>query len=54
VERRFILPILEQSWVSRGIQGVPAVIFEDKYLLSGAQGVENFTAAIQQVQAEMA
>lgn len=42
----------EQLWLSRGIQGVPAVILENKYLLSGAQGVQNFTAAIQQVQSE--
>jgi len=39
-------------WLSRGIQSVPAVILENKYLLSGAQGVENFTAAIQQVMSE--
>ena len=44
----------EQLWVSRGIQGVPAVILEQKYLLSGAQGVENFSAAIRQVAAETA
>lgn len=44
----------EQLWVSRGIQGVPAVILAEKYLLSGAQGVENFSAAIRQVQAEVA
>jgi len=44
----------EKLWVSRGIQGVPAVILAEKYLLSGAQGVENFAAALQQVEAESA
>ncbi|ASJ75533.1 DsbA family oxidoreductase [Granulosicoccus antarcticus] len=44
----------EQLWVSRGIQGVPAVILGEKYLLSGAQGVENFSAALKQVESETA
>lgn len=44
----------EQLWLSRGIQGVPAVILAEKYLLSGAQGIENFSAALRQVQAETA
>jgi len=44
----------EKLWVSRGIHGVPAVILDEKYLLSGAQGVENFSAALKQVEAESA
>ena len=44
----------EQLWLSRGIQGVPAVILAEKYLLSGAQGKDNFSAAIRQVEAETA
>lgn len=44
----------EKLWISRGIQGVPAVILDEKYLLSGAQGVENFSAALKQVEAESA
>lgn len=43
----------EQLWTSRGIQGVPAVILNNKYLLSGAQGVDNFQAALVQVNQEM-
>ncbi len=39
----------EQSWVSRGIQGVPAVILNGKYLVSGAQGVDNFSSILKQV-----
>lgn len=38
----------EHLWLARGIQGVPAVIFEKRYLLSGAQGVENYAAALRQ------
>ncbi len=36
----------EQFWTSRGIQGVPAIIFKEKYLLSGAQGVENYRSIL--------
>ncbi len=39
----------ESLWISRGIQGVPAMIFEEKYLVSGAQGVENYTAVLKQL-----
>lgn len=44
----------ESLWTSRGISGVPAVIINDKYLLSGAQGADNFAAAIKQIQSEQA
>lgn len=32
----------------RGVQGVPAIIFNQRHLVSGAQGVENFTLILQQ------
>ena len=38
----------EQHWQQQGIQSVPAVIFNERYLVSGAQGVENFTNILQQ------
>lgn len=44
----------EQLWVARGIHGVPAVIFEERYLLSGAQGAENFASALKQIVAQRA
>jgi len=44
----------EQLWVSRGIQGVPAVILNQRYLVSGAQGVDNFSAIVKQVSEEQA
>ena len=37
---------LEQFWTSRGIQGVPAVVFEGKYLISGAQDASVFSDVI--------
>ncbi|TYC52204.1 DsbA family oxidoreductase [Rhodobacterales bacterium] len=41
----------EAFWVRNGIHGVPAVIFERKHLVSGAQGVENYAAIIRQIAA---
>ncbi len=41
----------EQHWVNQGIQGVPAVIFNRRHLVSGAQGVENFTSILNQLAA---
>ncbi len=41
----------EQHWISQGIQGVPAVIFNQRHLVSGAQGVENFTSILNQLAA---
>lgn len=42
----------EQLWTSRGITGVPAMIFNDKYLTTGAQGVENYLSVIEQIDQE--
>lgn len=33
---------LEQFWIKQGIQGVPAVVFNGRHLVTGAQGVENY------------
>jgi predicted DsbA family dithiol-disulfide isomerase len=38
-------------WTSRGIQGVPAMIFERQHLLSGAQGAKNYASALKQLKA---
>lgn len=40
---------VQNFWRSQGIQGVPAVIFDQKHLVSGAQGVENFTSILGQL-----
>ena len=39
----------EQHWQRQGIQSVPAVIFNEQHLVSGAQGVENFINVLNQL-----
>lgn len=41
----------ERTWLELGIQGVPAMIFDERYLLSGAQGVENYAKVLRELQA---
>ncbi|MGP4714815.1 MULTISPECIES: DsbA family oxidoreductase [unclassified Psychrobacter] len=43
----------EQHWQQQGIQSVPAVIFNERHLVNGAQGEESFTSILQQL-ADMA
>jgi predicted DsbA family dithiol-disulfide isomerase len=42
----------EQEYQAAGIQSVPAIIFNQRYLVSGGQPVESFEQAIQQILAE--
>ena len=44
----------EQLWRSRGIDAVPAIVIDDKYLISGGQPVEVFANALRQIAAEKA
>ena len=44
----------EQIWTTKGIQGVPAMIFNQKYLVTGAQGTENFVSILRQITEEVA
>jgi predicted DsbA family dithiol-disulfide isomerase len=39
----------EQFWINQGIQGVPAVVFNRRHLVSGAQGVDNFARILNQL-----
>ena len=39
----------EQSWISKGISGVPAMIFDQTHLVSGAQGTENYVAILRHI-----
>lgn len=39
----------EQFWTSRGIQGVPSMIFNQRHLVSGAQGIENYASILRQL-----
>lgn len=44
----------QKLWTERGITGVPAMVFNDKYLVTGAQGVENYLSVIEQIREESA
>lgn len=39
----------EAYWTQNGIHGVPAVIFERRHLITGAQGAENYASIIRQL-----
>ena len=41
-EKADIVRQKEQFWTSRGVTGVPAMIFQRQHLVSGAQGEENY------------
>lgn len=51
VDERFAEDVrrAQQQWRQQGIQSVPSVIFNQKHLVSGAQGVENFKNILQQL-----
>lgn len=42
----------QKLWTDRGITGVPGMVFNEKYLVSGAQGIENYKSVITQIQQE--
>ncbi|MEJ7934417.1 DsbA family oxidoreductase [Sphingobium sp. AN558] len=44
----------EALWRDRGIQSVPAIVIDEKYLISGGQPVETFEQALRQIAAEPA
>jgi predicted DsbA family dithiol-disulfide isomerase len=39
----------ERFWQQQGISGVPAVVFNRKHLVTGAQGEENYTSILSQL-----
>ena len=39
----------QRMWIERGIQGVPAMIFNQRYLLSGAQGIDRYSDVLTQL-----
>jgi len=51
VDQRFAPDVreIEQHWQRQGVQGVPAIVFNERHLVSGAQGVENFTSILKQL-----
>lgn len=42
----------EKVWLDEGIQGVPAMIFNNRHLITGAQGVENYSRVLQELTKE--
>jgi predicted DsbA family dithiol-disulfide isomerase len=44
----------EQLWQSRGINSVPAIVIEDRWLISGGQPPEAFEKALREIAAEVA
>ncbi len=44
----------EELWRSRGVNSVPAIVVDDKYLISGGQPPEVFEQALRQIAAEAA
>ena len=42
----------ENFWIKQGIRGVPAVVFERQHLVTGAQGVDNFTNILKRLTEE--
>ncbi|NOD63654.1 MULTISPECIES: DsbA family oxidoreductase [unclassified Ruegeria] len=44
----------QQFWTSRGISGVPSMVFGGKYLLTGAQGTETYAQVLQRCLSEAA
>lgn len=61
LDRNLVTEVMEQKqyqqelvnelskWQQQGISSVPSMVFEQKYLVTGAQGVENYKNVIQQL-----
>ena len=43
----------QSVWTSQGISGVPSIVFAGKYLVTGAQGVDNYVQILEKVVKEM-
>lgn len=50
-DQRFAADVrqVQTSWTRQGIRGVPAVVFDRKHLVTGAQGVEAYTNILTQL-----
>lgn len=42
----------QQFWTSRGVSGVPSMVFDGQYLLTGAQGAQTYAQMLQKVISE--
>ena len=41
----------QAQWAARGVHGVPAMVFDRKYMVSGAQGIDGYRAVLNRVAA---
>lgn len=41
----------EALWVSRGVGGVPTMVFSERYIIDGARGVETYASILDQLKA---
>jgi predicted DsbA family dithiol-disulfide isomerase len=50
-EQRFATAVEKekQHWQQQGIQSVPSMVFNERHLISGAQGIENYKSILQQL-----
>lgn len=53
-DRRFAndVRISEKFWIDAGIRGVPAIVFNQRHLVTGAQGTENYKQILTQLMQE--
>jgi predicted DsbA family dithiol-disulfide isomerase len=51
-DQRFASDVRQEQefWTKQGISGVPAVVFDQKHLVTGAQGVENYKSMLGQLE----
>jgi predicted DsbA family dithiol-disulfide isomerase len=51
-DQRFAAEVREEQkfWTQQGISGVPAMVFDSQHLVTGAQGVDNYTSILNQLQ----
>ena len=50
-DQRFGPEVRQQQafWIQQGISGVPAMVFNRQHLVTGAQGVDNYTSILEQL-----
>ena len=53
-ERADIVRQKQQFWIRQGIQGVPAMVFNQRHLVTGAQGEDNYARILQHLQDDQA
>ncbi|KIN64053.1 Thioredoxin domain protein, DsbA family [Sulfitobacter noctilucicola] len=44
----------QHFWTSRGVSGVPSMVFDGRYMLTGAQGAQTYAQMLEKIRAERA